>query len=290
MSVFSTNQARQFYVLKSKKSSAAAVESEGDFFVDTITKEGKTAFSILYMGKGGLISTDLIENIDTISAVKDEPIKFKQATLTAETFNVGPKDVIIVKLIYDVAENVENTQVVYGEAIFDTDIETTLQAALAVLKTNVDKVKLPFDVDATNLTITQKEGENYRRGINNADPVEFKVEISPVIDSDTTVEKIPATVAYGVSQTTANNGKKIADLEYFYMGERGDMYRGKGFPVIPETAYMVDYTAQYATLDVHYAYQGTCEDIQKSEKDILFVAKTADKAALTALRTELVGS
>jgi len=139
MSVFSTNQARQFYVLKAKKETAAAVQNEGDFFVDTITKEGKTAFSILYMGKGGLVSTDLIENIDTISDVKDEKIKFKEATLSAKSFEVSPKEAIVVKLIYEVADNVENTQCVFGDAMFKTSIEATLKEALGVMKTTVDK-------------------------------------------------------------------------------------------------------------------------------------------------------
>ena len=76
--------------------------------------------------------------------------------------------------------------------------------------------------------------------------------------------------------TPVTNGYKIADLEYFCMGERGDQYRNILWPKSIPTTYLVDPTAEYYVLDIHYAYQGTCEDIQKSEKTITFVAPTKD--------------
>lgn len=76
--------------------------------------------------------------------------------------------------------------------------------------------------------------------------------------------------------TPVGNGYNIADLEYFCMGERGDQYRNVMWPKSIPTTYLVDPTAEYYVLDIHYAYQGTCEDIQKSEKTITFVAPTKD--------------
>lgn len=73
--------------------------------------------------------------------------------------------------------------------------------------------------------------------------------------------------------TAIGNGYKIADLEYFCMGERGDQYRNIGWPKSIPTKYFADPTKTYYVLDIHYAYQGTCEDIQKSEKTITFVAE-----------------
>lgn len=81
--------------------------------------------------------------------------------------------------------------------------------------------------------------------------------------------------------TPVGNGYNIADLEYFCMGERGDQYRNVGWPKSIQTKYFVDPTSTYYVLDIHYAYQGSCEDIQKSEKTITFVAKT--KAIIDSL-------
>lgn len=82
---------------------------------------------------------------------------------------------------------------------------------------------------------------------------------------------------------TIGNGQKIADLEYFCMGERGDVYRGIGFPNNIVTKYLVDPSKEYHTFDIHYAYVGSNESAQKSEKDITIVC--ADKTELNKLVT-----
>lgn len=67
------------------------------------------------------------------------------------------------------------------------------------------------------------------------------------------------------------NGKNIADLEYFCMGARGDMYRMMGYPNYIPTKYLVDPDEKYDTLDIHYAFTDSNESVQKSEKDITIV-------------------
>ena len=71
------------------------------------------------------------------------------------------------------------------------------------------------------------------------------------------------------------NSKKIADLEWFTMGERGDQYKNYGWPNVIPVEYMVNAnsTAGYDSLNIHYAYTGTNESVQKSEKDLFIVAE-----------------
>ena len=71
---------------------------------------------------------------------------------------------------------------------------------------------------------------------------------------------------------TVPDGHLIADLEYFCMGARGDIYRGMGYPNIIKTTYLVDPSAVYDVLDIHYSYTGSNESVQKSEKTITLVA------------------
>ena len=73
------------------------------------------------------------------------------------------------------------------------------------------------------------------------------------------------------STNSIPDGHKIADLEYFCMGERGDVYRMMGFPNVIRTKYLVDPDLKYNTIDIHYAYVGPNEAVQKSEKDITIV-------------------
>lgn len=81
------------------------------------------------------------------------------------------------------------------------------------------------------------------------------------------------TEAYAKS---VGNGYNTADLEFFCMGERGDQYRDKCWPKSIPTKYFADPTATYFYLDIQYFYQGSCEDVQKSEKTMTIAAKSKD--------------
>ena len=85
---------------------------------------------------------------------------------------------------------------------------------------------------------------------------------------------------------TVKNGKLMADFEYFHMGARGDQYRMVGFPDYVPTSYMVDPTAEYDTIGLHYAFIDSNEGVQKSEKDItLIIPKGKTAAYVSAINT-----
>ena len=137
--------------------------------------------------------------------------------------------------------------------------------------------------DIDSIRITEVE-QPWRLGVMAQSPVYFPVQLVAVmVNGD---ERIWATVTEGTNGTIGN-GKKIADLEYFCMGERGDMYRGIGFPHNIPTTYLVDPTKTYYTFDIHYAYVGNNESVQKSEKDITIVCsnKTEFNKIVTAFNT-----
>lgn len=84
-------------------------------------------------------------------------------------------------------------------------------------------------------------------------------------------DRIWGLVEKQASTNSIPDGHKIADLEYFCMGERGDVYRMAGFPNVIRTKYLVNPDLKYNTIDIHYAYVGSNEAVQKSEKDITIV-------------------
>lgn len=128
---------------------------------------------------------------------------------------------------------------------------------------------LVTDIDSIRITEVEQP---WRLGIFAQVPVYFTVQPATVmVNGD---ERIWATVTEGTNGTIGN-GKTIADLEYFCMGERGDIYRGIGFPNNIVTTYLVDPTKTYYVFDVHYAYVGDGVSVQKSEKTITIVC--ADK-------------
>jgi hypothetical protein len=95
------------------------------------------------------------------------------------------------------------------------------------------------------------------------------------------IDQTPAMSAAVVGVDAIGNGKKIADLEYFCMGERGDQYRNMGWPNVIKTEYLVDPSKEYNVLELHYAFTDTGVNSYRSEKDITIVAE--DKAELNSL-------
>ena len=121
--------------------------------------------------------------------------------------------------------------------------------------------------DIDSIRITEVE-QPWRLGVMAQTPVYFTVQpVAVMVNGD---ERIWATVTESINGTIAN-GKKIADLEYFCMGERGDVYRNIGWPHNIPTTYLVDPTIKYNVIDIHYAYVGSNEGVQKSEKTITLV-------------------
>ena len=121
--------------------------------------------------------------------------------------------------------------------------------------------------DIDSIRITEVE-QPWRLGIMAQTPVYFTVQPTTVLVNGD--DRIWGTVTEGTNGTVGN-GKAIADLEYFCMGERGDIYRGVGFPNNIPTTYLVDPTVKYNVIDIHYAYVGSNESVQKSEKTITLV-------------------
>ena len=133
------------------------------------------------------------------------------------------------------------------------------------------------DIDSVRITEVEQP---WRLGVMAQTPVYFTVQSVPVtVNGD---DRHWATLTEGTSGSIGN-GKTIADLEYFCMGERGDIYRQVGWPNNIPTTYLVDPTKTYCVFDIHYAYVGSNESVQKSEKTITIVC--TDKAELNKVIT-----
>lgn len=116
-------------------------------------------------------------------------------------------------------------------------------------------------------------------------PVYFEVIPTTVMDAGGN-EVVWGTISEDYTTLTpVGNGYDIADLEYFCLGERGDQYRSVNWPNAIQAKYFADSSKTYFVLDIHYAFQGSCEDIQKSEKTLTIVAE--NKADIAQIITDL---
>ncbi len=81
------------------------------------------------------------------------------------------------------------------------------------------------------------------------------------------------------------NGKSIADMEYFYHGERGDIYRNVGWPNVWYTKYLVDPTQTYDVFDIVYNFEGANQESYHTRKVISLVVPTAAQASVASAIT-----
>lgn len=309
MAVFSVNQNRQFYVAKKVVSSTPSDLGDLKLGGDT----AKTYIYFQHMGQGGLVRSDNI-NINSITYAKYTTAtklarKLVNYTVTLDsTVSATPisgQDYILRILIRQYAGNSDNNvairfgavhaysgmtasdfyikmaqsivgnmrheqtpllKVFVGTASNNTEVTKELAAK------TLDDAKGTLSGTYTKIVIEEVE-QPWRLGVLKQVPVFFEVYPTDIVANGDDV--IWGKAVQGTSTTTIGNGKLIADLEYFCMGERGDQYRNINWPNNIETKYLVDPTKQYNVLDIHYSFSDEGIGVQKSEKDITIVADTS---------------
>lgn len=96
---------------------------------------------------------------------------------------------------------------------------------------------------------------------------------------------------FATTVDTLNNSPRIADLEYFCYGEKGNSNSKMGWPYnIPAKlrvngAVSTTVADGYSTLTIQYAYVGDNANNQKSEKTIVFAIKGTTVTALETIKT-----
>ena len=295
----SENQVRHMYVLNGANKSTelyapvedpvATLANEGDFAI-ALTNDGKDLF-LQHKGKGGLTRSDLIPVCNILyanaTAEADMEKSLKTVTIAGVTGPLAKGTYIVRIAIHNyVGMSDEDTYFKYGQ-VYSNGTMTAAQF-YAALKTSLEKnlsreVVPMFAISGgtANVVITEVE-QPWKLGTMQRTPVLFDVQIVPADTINGEVEDW-ATVTTGVASAKLKNSKDIADMEYFCMGERGDFYRGINWPNNIQTEYMVNSASAtgYAVLDIHYAYVGDNESVQKSEKTLTLVAE--DAAKLTAI-------
>lgn len=156
-------------------------------------------------------------------------------------------------------------------------LTTAADAAHVDFSSNVTEVTAMTDEstltgDYTGIVIDEAPQE-WHLGKMTQEAVMYSVYPDTVLDGNGvavtwgTTEKMDGDITFG-------NGKNIADLEYFYHGERGDIYRGIHWPHNIETVLTANPTKTYDVIDLHYYTDLANHAVQKQEKDITIVIDT----------------
>lgn len=308
MATFSVNQVRQLYVATALKAPhVLASDAAGSIAVKNDTAKSHLYFE--YKGADNLMRSDLIDTKNILYAKATDATAMahdlKSVTIALDSNVNGGAPVVgqdyILRIAFKqyVGMSDEDQYFKYGmvHAYAGMDASEFYKVLAISLAKNFSREVVPLikieiktasattevtpttkvaDLTGTytGVVITEVE-QPWRLGVMAQTPVYFTVQSVPVtVNGD---ERYWATLTESTSGSIGN-GKTIADLEYFCMGERGDMYRQVGWPHNIPTTYLVDPAKAYCVFDIHYAYVGSNESVQKSEKTITIVC--ADKAEL----------
>jgi hypothetical protein len=300
--VFSTNQARHLYVVSEAVASLSSPAVAGEVKVGASEKD----LYFEYVGADKVARRSDLIPIDSITYAKATKAsalavtaKAKKVTLAADALDSGkpiPGNYtlkVAFRQYNSMSDEGYETRVAEAKATSSTTAAKFYAAIAVSLFKNLSKEIAPLldiylavsgndksvKIDAnskveslsgsyTGITLIEA-GQPWVLGTYPFETVDFDVIPGTIALENDEIQW--GVVASATSGITYGDGKKIADLEYFCLGERGDVYRNVGWPNSIKTDYQVNPAAEYDVLDIHYAYQGTCEDIQKSEKDITFV-------------------
>lgn len=301
MAIYNVNQNRQFYVMSSVVTTEPA--SEGQLKLGT----GDNQIFFKHYGKGGLTRSDIID-IDNICYAKvtskaSMQRKLKKATVTLKSgvnsgAPIGGQDYILRIQVSNYLAPGDANVLIRSGAVHATQGMTAAQfyeKMVESLNKNFSRDPHPllkFEVTKTTgespvangIVITEVGDQPWRLGVLSQEVVNFEAIPTTVISNGE--EVVWGSTEYADTPTTVGNGKKIADLEYFCMAERGDMFRNMGWPNNIDVKYMVDPSKEYDVLDIHYYFSGNGVQSHKSEKDITIVTETTSvmnslKSALT---------
>jgi len=302
MAVFSVNQNRQLYVANKVVEAAIALTGKGDIKVKTFGDFDKEVYFEV-LGPDTVLRSDRIpvKNISYVKAVKavDMATPMKKVTVTLDTnvnggtpvvgqdyilrinlrqfYGMSDQDQYFKDAAVHVTKGMDATK--FYEAMKDS---LNLCFSREVNATKDSNPYLKFTSSASGLVIEELP-QPWHLGTEAQERVLFDVVPTTIyVDS---ADLIWGTQKVENSDTKIGNGKKIADLEYFCLGERGDQYRKIGFPNDIETVGMVDPAKDYDILEIHYAFTDEGVSSYRSEKDITIAVPTDGAEAYTLINS-----
>lgn len=304
--VISINQVRQLYVAKAPKANTAALTTAGDIVPKADT--AKTTLYFQYMSPAGLVSSDKIDlkHVLYAKATSSDALAHKlirySVTLDADvsaTPVAGQNYILRLAFRQYIGLSEEDQYFKYGEVIarsgmtasefykkmaislaknLENKTESTplvniyLISAAASTDVPVTSATKESDLTATdyNQIIIEETEQPWVLGMMPQAFIPFTPQfLTILVDGE---ERLWGVATKVTPTKTVPDGHLMADLEYFCMGARGDIYRGMGYPNTIKTTYLADPDAIYDTLDIHYFYTGSNESVQKSEKTITLIA------------------
>lgn len=316
MFIGSDNQFRNLYVMKTYKDSESALAAVGDTTLKVDT--AKNSMYLVYKDTEDNLTSDIIDlkNLLYVKSTKaaDMARKLNSQSVTLNEDPISGQDYVLnVEVRNFVALGDDSTHIKFGavHAVKDMTKSDFYKAMAVNLAKNLSREPSPIlnvslnkhnskvavlvngkmqnlaaltSTETYTSIIIDEVEQPWRRGVAQVEPVNFNTTCGTVLVDGNDV--IWGTVEKKEGDPI-NNGKQIADMEWFYHGTRGDIYREATYPDNFDFKPLVDETKAYSTLDIHFAYVGPGVEVAKSERTITVVCANATELnkLITAIKT-----
>ena len=217
-----------------------------DYLLDFVIYEyGANSYEYQYVKHAAVRAT---------SAMATDAAKFYVELLKSAELNFSREQVKFFNFSLVDAEAKVYTYDAVGKVWYEDGVESTEADVITEIPTKL---------------IVEEVEQPWVKGLKQSDPVKFSILPRDVRDAGN--DYTWGTVTKITSTTFVQNGKVTADMEYFYMGERGDVYRNVGFPYVINTEYLVTPSEAYHFIDISYKEVGTGVDVHEQNKMITIV-------------------
>lgn len=281
----STSQVRQLYVVTGLTDSTPTTEGN----IQVKATAGNKEVYFLHKGKGGLVHSDLIP-VKLIRSLTQTAYAKMHTKLKSKTITIS--DTPIVGQTYDI-------KLTFRNYIGMGDEDTTVRVAAKTVKSSMTNAQLAtalknaleanmagenlcsLSVASNVITVTEVE-QPWELGKFPVAVIPFEVTLGTIVENGVTHNEW-GTVAAG-DDTTANDAiKKLADLEWFCMGDRASQDR-QGGPYALESKMMINMGSTYDVINICYAFQGEGVSAQFSEKQLHLLVPAGNTTILAAIK------
>ena len=282
----STSQVRQLYVVTGLANDVPTTEGN----IQVKATAGNKELYFLHKGKGGLVHSDLIP-VKLIRSLTQTPYAAMNTKLKSKTITITGTPVLgqtySIKLNFRnyIGMGDEDNTVRVGTFTVKSASTTAAQLAAglkAALELNTDLAKLCAVTVASNVITVAEVEQDWELGKMPVAIVPFEITLGTIIENGVTHNEW-GTVAAGATTTASDAIKKLADLEWFCMGDRASQDR-MGGPYALESKMMINMSSTYDVINIHYAFQGEGVSVQFSEKDLQLLVPAGNTTIMAAIQ------
>lgn len=292
---FSTNSVRHLYVANNAYGSTSA----GSIKSVVKTADGAYAYFITVNASGQEIKSDLIP-IKNIRSIKSLAYKAKALRKDSITFDAPVAgQVYTIRLLIRgwgslSAEDQYFKYVGSYKAKVGDDAEDVVDAMIASAAKSFSREPIKLftftktGTGASAALVVEEVGMPWVLGKQQSRPLDYSIQFAKIVDANGENSEWGTVASVTKPYPGLGTNKLAREMEYFYLGERGDIYRNVGWPYTFDTTYLCTNTDQYSIIDIaYYSVEPHNGGAVQSEKEMTILCNAGSAGTTLTLHNAI---